>query len=187
MGGETMEKNDKTMGNIIKAIIVVAFLCGCLGSPPTSQSNEQASQPSPTSLNPTVPAEATTSTAAEGNSQAVDDRAICLEARANRTQYERCKTSGAGNLPMPQSELQICAEIQQNAGAYAETFFHGLQHCAGIPEGDTTGNQAENAMFCKDLGQPDRDQCYLSASMCDPIENVDIKNQCQSGQQINKV
>ena|GEM_PF-5075917 len=58
---------------------------------------------------------------------------------------------------------------------------------AVIPTGGVDGDPADGALFCKDLGQPNRDQCYLSVSMCDPIEDADVKNQCLSGLKINKL
>jgi hypothetical protein len=171
----------------LAVVMVVALACGCLTSQAPSTTTladgataENQQTPSTTT---TVAMEATSTTTM--HVAEVDDRTLCLEARASRITYERCKMAGSGDLSLPQSELRICAQIQQNAGAYSEAIFHGLQHCTGIPEGGV--DSSEYAMLCKDLGQPDRDQCYLSASMCDPIENSDIKNQCQSGLQINKL
>ncbi|MFH0863019.1 MAG: hypothetical protein V1875_08340 [Candidatus Altiarchaeota archaeon] len=116
-----------------------------------------------------------------------DKKATCLEARANRTIYERCKLAASGNLPMPQSELRRCAEIQQHAGAYSELIFHGLQNCAGIPAGGLDIDSSGDALFCKDMGQPDRDQCYLSVRMCDPIDDSKLKNQCLNGLELKKL
>lgn len=171
----------------LAVLIVVTFAFGCLTSQAPSTTTladgtiaENQQTPSSTTVAMEA-ASTTTMPAAE-----VGDRTLCLEARANRITYERCKLAGAGDLSLPQSELRICAQIQQNAGAYSEAIFRGLQHCAGIPEGGMASDPSEYAMLCKDLSQPDRDQCYLSASMCDPIENSDIKNQCQSGLQINE-
>lgn len=106
-----------------------------------------------------------------------DERAVCLEARANQTTYERCKKAASGELSLPRSELRRCADIQHNAGAYSDAFHRGLQACVGIPADGMAGD----ALFCKDLGQPDRDQCYLSVRMCGPIEDPDTRSECQSG------
>ncbi|MCX6695463.1 MAG: hypothetical protein NTU61_04130 [Candidatus Altiarchaeota archaeon] len=170
------------------ALLAAVLTLGCIGASPAEESASTTLatfQPYPTTTLSTASTLFTPSSTLPVSE--ADKRAICLEARANRTVYERCKMAASGDLYLPQSELRRCAEIQQHAGAYAEAIFHGLQYCAGVPTSDLYGGTPSNAMFCKDLGQPDRDQCYLSASMCDPIENSDIKNQCLSGLQLNKI
>ncbi len=110
-----------------------------------------------------------------------DKRVVCLEARANRSIYERCKKAASGDLSLPRSELRRCAGIQRNAGAYSDSFHRGLQACVGIP----ADGMADDALFCKDLEQPDRDECYLSVRMCGPIEDQDARSECESGLELN--
>jgi hypothetical protein len=169
--------------HLLTALLVIILALGCIGLSPAEGTTTTLvtiqPMPYPTSTVSTVSTlspPATTLPVAEA-----DQRAICLEARANRTVYERCKMAATGDLSLPQSELRICAEIQQHAGAYSEAIFHGLKYCAGIPSDGMASDPAEGAYFCKDLGQPDRDECYLSVRMCDPIEDFDIKNQCKNG------
>ena len=180
---------------LLIALLAFMLTLGCIGSSPAGESATTTLatvQPAPYAVNSSsTTSSSTTSTLSTPTSTLPvsedNKRAICLEARANRIVYERCKMAASGDLFLSQSELRQCAQIQQNAGAYAEAIFHGLQYCAGIPDDSTTSDPSRGAMFCKDLGQPDRDQCYLSASMCDPIENSDVKNQCLSGLQLNKL
>lgn len=167
---------------LLAAILAVVLALGCIGASPseglatttltTIQSMHYEDTSSLTAS--TIATQSSTLPAPEE-----DGIAICLEARANKSLYDRCKMAASGELFLSQSELRKCAQIQQNAGAYAEAIFHGLQYCVGDPTG--------SAFSCNDMGQPDRDQCYLSVSMCDPIEDADVKNQCLSGQQINKI
>lgn len=176
--------------HLLTALLATALMLGCIEASPNGQltiTSYTTAEPKPyptttESMTSTLPGPTSTQPVAEA-----DKAAICLEAQTNKTQYERCKLAATGSLPMPQSELQKCAEIQQHAGAYSELIFHGLQDCVGIPAGGLDGDSSAGGLFCKDMGQPDRDQCYLSVRMCDPIDDSDIKNQCNSGLELKKL
>jgi len=183
-----MKNYNKTIRKIMPMTIVLlaaVFTLGCIGASPGVEPATTTATVQPIPQTDTTLATATT-IAAQPVSD-VDSRAICLEARANRTIYERCKMAAVGELSLPQSELRMCAQIQQHAGTYAATIFHGLKFCVGIQEGSLGGDTYLGAYFCKDLGQPDRDDCYFSVRLCDQIEDYTLKSQCQSSLELKKL
>jgi hypothetical protein len=174
------------------AVISLTLSSGCMGSqtgysvysqnpPGTSNVTEQTLTVNPAD-HAVLPASSSTLPLAEA-----DKAALCREARANRTVYERCKMAASGNLALPQSELRRCAEIQHNAGAYSELIFHSLQNCAGIPVDGLGDDTYEGALFCKDMGQPARDQCYFSVRMCGQIEESDLRKQRLGSLELKKL
>jgi hypothetical protein len=188
--GETMENLKDALWqdrHLMVALLAAVLILGCIGESPNEQLTITSFTTAEPRLSPTTTVSITSDLPAPTPIAEEDKRAICLEARANRTLYERCKMAASGGLSMPQSELRRCAEIQQHAGAYSELIFHGLQNCAGIPAGSTEGDTTGDALFCKDMGQPDRDQCYLSVRMCDLIGDSGLKNQCLSGLELKKL
>ena len=173
------------MSIVLSAVVLVP---GCLGASPSGE-------PAATSVTvqPAMPVDTTSPTVSSSSTSStlpadeVNRTAVCLEARANRSLYERCRKAASGELFLPQSELRRCAGIQRHAGAYSQAIYNGLQYCVGIPGDGMAGDQAENALFCKDMGQPDRDQCYLSVRMCGPIEDSDVRNRCLSGLELKEL
>jgi hypothetical protein len=169
------------------ALLAAALALGCIGSSPvgepasTTLATVQPIPPSTTttSASSTLPVSSSTLPAA-----GADEAAVCSEARANRTVYLRCKKAASGELSLPQSELRRCADIQRNAGAYSRLIFRGLQSCGSSASGGLGGDEG---LFCRDMGQPDRDQCYLSVRMCDQIEDAAVKGRCLGGLELKRL
>ncbi|MFH0862863.1 MAG: hypothetical protein V1875_07545 [Candidatus Altiarchaeota archaeon] len=155
---------------------MLALLGGCLTETETVQTTTTTTA-TPAEPSTTTTSTATTTPSSTSTTLAVNGTQLCQEARQNESVYQRCKKAATGQIHLPQSELQRCAQIQQHAGEYARNIYHGLTYCIGLPSGGLPA-PGEGASFCKDLPEENQDDCYMTVRQCDKIADPSLRNRC---------